>query len=57
MSVTFILESAFNSGGMERMLATIANALSDSYHITVLTAFNEGRKIFSPLKKTLGGLT
>lgn len=53
MSVTFILESAFNSGGMERMLATIANALSDSYHITVLTAFNEGEEDFFPFKENV----
>lgn len=53
MNITFILESAFNSGGMERMLATIANALSDTYHITVLTAFNEGRKDYFPFKENV----
>lgn len=53
MNITFILETSFNSGGMERMLATIANALSDTYHITVLTAFNEGRKDFFPFKENV----
>lgn len=51
MNITFILESSFSSGGMERMLATIANALSDTYNVTVLTAFNEGRKDFFPFKE------
>lgn len=53
MNICFILESSFNSGGMERMLATISNALSDTYNVTVLTAFNEGRKDFFPFKENV----
>lgn len=48
MHVTFILQSSYNSGGMERMLTTIANALASGYVVTVLTAFNEGRSDFFP---------
>lgn len=40
MNIAFCLESSFNSGGMERMLSVIANALCADYNITVITAFN-----------------
>lgn len=46
MNIAFCLESSFNSGGMERMLSVIANALCVDYHITVITAFNNGRPDF-----------
>lgn len=46
MNIVFILESSFNSGGMERMLSTISNALCLDYNVTVITAFNEGRPDF-----------
>lgn len=46
MNIGFCLESTFNSGGMERMLTVIANALCVDYHITVITAFNNGRPDF-----------
>lgn len=42
MNIAFIIESNYNSGGMERMLATIANELTEWYEITIITAFNEG---------------
>lgn len=55
MNITFILGSTFNTGGMERMLTTIANATAQlqdengyTYHVTALSAFNEGRKDFFP---------
>ncbi len=53
MNITFALESSFDSGGMERMLATIANALAGTYNVTVLTAFNEERKDFFPFKENV----
>ena len=43
MNIAFCLESSFNSGGMERMLSVIANAIGYSETVTVITAFNEGR--------------
>lgn len=46
MNIAFCLESSFNSGGMERMLSVIANALRGDYHVTVITAFNSGRPDF-----------
>lgn len=46
MNIAFCLESSFNSGGMERMLSVIANALCADYNITVITAFNGERPDF-----------
>lgn len=46
MNIAFCLESSFNSGGMERMLSVIANALCANYDITVITAFNSGHPDF-----------
>lgn len=43
MKITFCLESSFNSGGMERMLSVIANAVAEHEEVTVVTVFNEGR--------------
>lgn len=46
MNIAFCLESSFNSGGMERMLSVVANALCADYDITVITAFNSGHPDF-----------
>lgn len=51
MNIAFCLESAFNSGGMERMLSVMANAIGQEHNVTVITAFNEGRQDFFPLEK------
>lgn len=51
MKVTFCLESTFNSGGMERMLSIIANAIGLEHNVTVITAFNEKRQDFFPFEK------
>lgn len=55
LCITFILESTFNSGGMERMLTTICNAVAamrgtegSAFRVTALSAFNEGRPDFFP---------
>lgn len=53
MKITFVIESSYGSGGMERMLATIANAMSESYDISVVTAFNNNRKEFFPLNDSI----
>lgn len=53
MRLTFIIECAYNAGGMERMLSTIANALADKYDVSVVTAFNEGRKDAFALKENI----
>ena len=46
MKLAFIMESTYNSGGMERMLAVTANEMTKYYQVTVISAFNEGRKEF-----------
>ncbi|WP_141210062.1 glycosyltransferase family 4 protein [Prevotella sp. P3-122] len=45
MNIAFIIESDYNSGGMERMLSTMANRLTEWFDITTITAFNEGRAL------------
>ena len=42
MHIAFIIEADYNSGGMERMLSTMANRLTEWFDITIITAFNEG---------------
>lgn len=51
--IAFVIESDYNAGGMERILATIANRLTEWYDITVITAFNEGRPAFFPIKENI----
>lgn len=46
MKLAFIMETTYNSGGMERMLAVTANEMAHFYQVTVISAFNEGRKEF-----------
>jgi len=38
MKIAFCIEEAFNSGGMERVLAMIANALCERHEVAVITA-------------------
>ena len=53
MHIAFIIEADYNSGGMERMLTTIANRLTEWFDITTITAFNEGRESFFTISKTV----
>ena len=53
MRITFIIESSYNSGGMERMLSVIANAMSKYFSVSVLTAYNKGRKDFFSFDKNV----
>lgn len=53
MRVAFIIESDFNSGGMERMLAVTANEMAQYYQVTVISAFNEWRKEFFSFAKNV----
>ena len=53
MHIAFIIEADYNSGGMERMLTTIANRLTEWFDITIITAFNEGRKSFFTISETV----
>ena len=51
--IAFIIEADYNSGGMERMLTTIANRLKEWFDITIITAFNEGRESFFTISETV----
>ena len=51
--VAFCLERTYNSGGMERMLSTIANKLAATYQVTVISAFNNGKSDFFPLSSEI----
>ena len=53
MHIAFIIEADYNSGGMERMLTTIANRLTEWFDITIITAFNEGRESFFTISETV----
>ena len=53
MRITFIIESNYNSGGMERMLSVIANDMSKYFSVSVLTAYNKGRKDFFSFDKNV----
>lgn len=53
MRIAFIIESGYNSGGMEQALATSANRLTEWFDITIITAFNEGRKPFFAISEKI----
>lgn len=42
-SIAYVIDCMYNSGGMERVLTVCANALVDTYSITIVTAFQQGR--------------
>lgn len=44
LRIAYVLESSYNSGGMERMLSVISNEMSKYFDVTVITAFNESKK-------------
>lgn len=46
MRIAYIIDSMYNSGGMERVLTVCANALSDFYSITIITGFQQKRSYF-----------
>lgn len=46
MKIAFTIDSMYNSGGMERILTTIANHLSQSYTVYIITAFQKDRPYF-----------
>ncbi len=41
MHIAFIIESDYNSGGMERMLSTMANRLAEWFDITIITGMRK----------------
>ena len=46
VKIAFTIDSMYNSGGMERILTTIANHLSQNYTVYIITAFQKDRPYF-----------
>lgn len=46
MKIAFTIDAMYNSGGMERILTTIANHLSQNYTVYIITAFQKDRPYF-----------
>lgn len=53
MKIAFIIDSLFNSRGMERVLSTCSNMLCDSYDISIITAFNDNKPDFFRLENSI----
>jgi glycosyltransferase involved in cell wall biosynthesis len=53
LNIAYIIESTSGRGGMERMLATIANELARQHKVTVISAFNEGKQAGFPLAEKI----
>lgn len=53
MKVCYVIESMFNSGGMERVLSVCANALCRHIEVSILTLCQCGRKYYFPLENTV----
>lgn len=51
--LAFITDCLYNSAGMERVLTVCANALSDMYDITIITAFQHGRPDYYQLSDNI----
>lgn len=49
MRLAYIIDSMYNSGGMERVLSVCANTLCDVYDITIITVFQKGLPDFFKL--------
>lgn len=52
-SIAYCIESMFNSGGMEHVLTVCANFLCDDFDITIITAYQKGRKDYFPLNSQI----
>lgn len=53
MKIAFIIDSLFNSRGMERVLSTCSNMLCNSYDISIITAFNDNKPDFFRLESSI----
>lgn len=49
MKIAYVVDCMYNSGGTERVLSICANALSEYYDITIVTAFQQNRPDFFSL--------
>jgi len=53
MKIVYCIESLCNSGGMERMLSIMVNALAEEHDITIVTACQGDRPDYFPLDKRI----
>lgn len=54
MNIVYCIEGTFNSGGMEKVITTKANYLSNiGYSITIITTEQKGREPFFPINKEI----
>lgn len=51
--IAYIIDSMYNSGGMERVLTVCANVLAKSYDITIITGFQLDRPYFFQLSSAV----
>lgn len=53
MKICYVIESMYNSGGMERVLSVCANALTKYHEISILTLCQKGQECFFQLCKDI----
>lgn len=53
MKIAFVIDSLYNSRGMERVLSTCSNMLCEEYKISIITAFNDGKADFFHLDDSI----
>ncbi|KGF36656.1 glycosyltransferase family 4 protein [Hoylesella buccalis] len=49
MRLAFVIDSLYNSGGMEHSMSIVAGALTSKYDVTVITGLQNKRELFYPL--------
>lgn len=47
--IVFVIDSLYNSGGMEHSMSVIAGALTEEYEVTVITGLEMEKPLFYPL--------
>lgn len=51
--IAFVIDSLYNSGGMERSSSLLASALADHYEVTMITGLQMGKPLFYPLSSKI----
>ena len=47
--IAFVIDSLYNSGGMEHSMSIIAGALTEDFDVTVITGLELEKPLFYPL--------
>ena len=47
--IAFVIDSLYNSGGMEKSMSVVAGVLTDLLDVTVITGLQKGHPLFYPL--------